>query len=72
MSDMLMLGESALSISGTALNRKHIERGTIAGIAFSALEIDVFEKAIYRVSYGAYINYDDPDSRRTTKISYRF
>lgn len=70
--DMLMLGESALGISGTALNRKHIERGTIAGIAFSALEIDVFEKAIYRVSYGAYINYDDPDSRRTTKISYRF
>lgn len=70
--DMLMLGESALGISGTALNRKHIERDTIAGIAFSALEIDVFEKAIYRVSYGAYINYDDPDSRRTTKISYRF
>ena len=70
--DMLMLGESALGINGTALNKKHIERGTIAGIAFSALEIDVFEKAIYRVSYGAYINYDNSDSRRTHKISYRF
>ena len=70
--DMLMLGESALGINGTALNKKHIERGTIAGIAFSALEIDVFEKAIYRVSYGAYINYDNTDSRRTHKISYRF
>ncbi len=70
--DMLMLGESALGISGTALNKKHIERGTVAGIAFSALEIDVFEKAVYRVSYGAFLNYDKSDGGRTAKISYRF
>lgn len=70
--DMLMLGESSLGISGTALNKKHVERGTIAGIAFSALEIDVFEKAIYRVSYGAYLNYDKSDCSRTAKIPYRF
>ena len=70
--DMLMLGESSLGISGTALNKKHVERGTLAGIAFSALEIDVFEKAIYRVSYGVYLNYDMSDRFRTTKIPYRF
>ncbi len=70
--DILMLGESSLGISGTALNKKHVERGTLAGIAFSALEIDVFEKAIYRVSYGVYLNYDMSDCRRTAKISYRF
>lgn len=70
--DMLMLGESSIGISGTALNKKHVERGTMAGIAFSALEIDVFEKAIYRVSYGVYLNYDKSDSERTTKIPYRF
>jgi hypothetical protein len=67
-----MLGESSIGISGTALNKKHVERGTMAGIAFSALEIDVFEKAIYRVSYGVYLNYDKSDSERTTKIPYRF
>lgn len=70
--DMLMLGESALGISGTALNKIHMVRGTAIGIAFSALEIDVFEKAIYRVAYGAYRNYDKSDSDRTEKISYRF
>lgn len=70
--DMLMLGESSLGISGTALNKKHVERGTLAGIAFSALEIDVFEKAIYRVSYGVYLNYDMSDRSRTMKIPYRF
>lgn len=70
--DMLMLGESSLGISGTALNKKHVERGTLNGIAFSALEIDVFEKAIYRVSYGVYLNYDMSDRSRTMKIPYRF
>lgn len=70
--DMLMLGECALGISGTALNKIHMVRGTAIGIAFSALEIDVFEKAIYRVSYGAYLNYDKSNSERTEKIHYRF
>jgi len=67
-----MLGESALGIPGTALNKKHMERGTITGIAFSALEIDVVEKAVYRVAYGAYRNHDKTDSPRTLKIPYRF
>lgn len=70
--DILMLGESALGIPGTALNKKHMERGTLTGISFSALEIDVVEKSIYRVAYGAYLNYDGSNSRRTEKISYRF
>lgn len=70
--DILMLGESALGIPGTALNKKHMERGTITGIAFSALEIDVVEKAVYRVAYGAYRNHDKTDSPRTMKIPYRF
>lgn len=70
--DMLMLGESALGISGTALNKTHMVRGTAIGIAFSALEIDVFEKAIYRVAYGAYRHYDKSNSERTEKIYYRF
>ena len=70
--DILMLGESALGIPGTALNKKHMERGTITGIAFSALEIDVVEKAVYRVAYGAYRNHDKTDSPRTLKIPYRF
>ncbi len=70
--DILMLGESALGISGTALNKKHMIRGTSTGISFSALEIDVVEKAIYRVAYGAYLNYDKSNSERTEKIFYRF
>lgn len=70
--DILMLGESALGIPGTALNKKHMERGTITGISFSALEIDVVEKAVYRVAYGAYRNHDKTDSPRTMKIPYRF
>ena len=70
--DMLMLGECALGIFGTALNKMYIEKGTIAGIAFSALEIDVFEKAVYRVSYGAYLNHDKTNNGRTEKICYRF
>ena len=45
---------------------------TINNIAFSALEIDVVEKAVYRVSYGAFLNYDKSNSERTTKILYRF
>ena len=70
--DILMLGESALGIPGTALNKRHMERGTITGIAFSALEIDVVEKAVYRVAYGAYLHHDKTDSPRTLKIPYRF
>ena len=70
--DILMLGESALGIPGTALNKRHMERGTVTGIAFSALEIDVVEKAVYRVAYGAYRHHDMTDSPRTLKIPYRF
>ena len=70
--DILMLGEAALTVYGTALNKAYREVGTINGIAFSALEIDVVEKAVYRVAYGAYLNYDKSNSERTTKIPYRF
>lgn len=70
--DMLMLGETALGTYGNALNRAYKEANTINNIAFSALEIDVVEKAVYRVSYGAFLNYDKSNSERTTKIPYRF
>ena len=70
--DILMLGEASLALRGTAVNEVAITPGTINDIAFSALQIDVLEKAIYRVSYGAYLKYDGSNSRRTEKISYRF
>ena len=70
--DILMLGEASLALRGTAVNEVAITPGTINDIAFSALLIDVLEKAIYRVSYGAYIKPDGSDSQRTEKISYRF
>lgn len=70
--DILMLGESAIGWSGTALNRIHMEEGTINDISFSALHVDVQEKAIYRVSYGAFRHYDNPSQARTQKIVYRF
>ena len=67
-----MLGEASLALRGTAVSEVAITPGTINDIAFSALQIDVLEKAIYRVSYGAYIKYDGSGSQRTEKISYRF
>lgn len=70
--DILMLGESAIGTPGTALNKILIEKGTVNDISFSALEIDVVEKAVYRVSYGAYLNYDRSNSSRTERIPYRF
>jgi hypothetical protein len=54
------------------VNEVAVTPGTINDIAFSALQIDVLEKAIYRVSYGAYLKHDGSNSRRTEKISYRF
>ncbi|MBR5275812.1 MAG: metallophosphoesterase [Bacteroidaceae bacterium] len=70
--DILMLGETSLGMVGTAVNKCHREALTINGISFSALEVDVVEKAVYRVAYGAYLNYDKSNSERTTKIPYRF
>ena len=70
--DILMLGETAVGVNGIALNKVYKESGTINDIAFSALEVDTVEKAVYRVSYGAYLNYDKSNSERTTKIPYRF
>lgn len=70
--DILMLGETAIGVPGTALNKIDIVPGTINDISFSALEIDVLEKAIYRVSYGAYLNHDGSNSRRSVRIPYRF
>ena len=70
--DILMLGEASLALRGTAVNEVAITPGTINDIAFSALQIDVLEKAIYRVSYGAFLKYDGSNSQRTEKFSYRF
>jgi hypothetical protein len=70
--DILMLGEASLALRGTAVNEVAITPGTINDIAFSALQIDVLEKAIYRVSYGAYLKYDGSPSPRTEKIPYRY
>lgn len=70
--DILMLGEASLALRGTAVNEVALTPGTINDIAFSALQIDVLEKTIYRVSYGAYLKYDGSSSQRTEKISYRF
>ena len=70
--DILMLGESAIGKPGVALNKIFIEKGTINDISFSALHIDVVEKAVYRVAYGAYLHYDGSESARTERIPYRF
>ncbi len=70
--DILMLGEAALGTYGNALNKAYREADTVNEIAFSALEVDVIEQCIYRVSYGSYLNYDKSNSERTTKIPYRF
>ena len=70
--DILMLGETAIAVPGTALNKIDIVPGTLNDISFSALEIDIVEQTIYRISYGAYLNHDGSNSSRTEKISYRF
>jgi hypothetical protein len=70
--DILMLGEASLALRGTAVNEVAITPGTINDIAFSALQIDVIEKAIYRVSYGAYLKHDGTPTPRTEKIPYRY
>lgn len=70
--DILMLGETAIGVPGTALNKIDIVPGTINDISFSALEIDVVEQAVYRISYGAYLNHDGSNKSRTVRIPYRF
>lgn len=70
--DILMLGEAAIGRPGTAVNKIYMEAGTINDIAFSALHVDVVEKVIYRVSYGAYRSYDMSGEGRSKKIPYRF
>lgn len=69
--DILMLGEANMSISGTALCKVHVTPTSKHQIAFSSLMIDTNEQAIYRVSYGAYLNYDKSNSSRTEKFPYR-
>lgn len=69
--DILMLGEANMAISGTALCKVHVTPKSPHQIAFSSLMIDTNEKAIYRVSYGAYLNYDKSNSSRTEKFHYR-
>ena len=70
--DILMLGESAIGTPGTALNKIYIEEGTINDISFSALHIDVVERVVYRVSYGACLHYDNSKNTRVDRIPYRF
>lgn len=70
--DILMLGETAIGVPGTALNKIDIMPGTLNDISFSALEIDVLEKVIYRVSYGAYLHHDGSNRDRMVRIPYRF
>lgn len=72
MYDILMLGEHSLAAKGTALNKVFHDAGTINEISLSILEIDTSEHCIYRVSYGAYMNYDNSPSSVITKIPYRF
>ena len=55
-----------------ALNKIYKDYESTNDIAFSVLEIDTDEKAIYRVSYGAYLNYDRSNYERTTKFTYNF
>lgn len=69
--DILMLGEANIAVSGTALCKIHVTPHSPQHIAFSSLMIDTNEKAIYRVSYGAYLNYDKSNSSRTEKFPYR-
>ena len=57
---------------GYALNRIYKDYESTNDIAFSVLVIDTDEKAIYRVSYGAYLNYDRSNYERTTKFTYNF
>lgn len=57
---------------GYALNKIYKDYESQNDIAFSVLEIDTNEKAIYRVSYGAYLNYDRSNYERTTKFTYKF
>lgn len=72
MYDMLMLGEAAIGVNGTLLNKVYRPGGKDSIPAFSALSIDTIEKCIYRISYGAYLKYDGSNDKRTEKISYRF
>lgn len=69
---LLMVGETSLGANGTALNKSYKIPNTINEIAFSALSIDTREKAIYRISYGAYKHYDVTNTQRVEKITYNF
>ena len=72
--DILMLGEAALGTYGNALNKAYRYSGTINEIAFSTISIDPIEKAVYRVAYGSFLNYDKSNdvTDRVLKMSYRF
>ena len=70
--DMLMLGSASLSDSGVARSKIHKIPGTINDISCSSIHIDLDENAIYRVRYGAYFEYNNPDSKRTERIPFRF
>lgn len=70
--DMLMLGEISLCRNATALSKIYRTPNTNEDMSFSVLAIDPDEEAIYRIAYGAYKEYDNPDTRRVEKFKYRF
>ena len=68
--DMLMIGETSVGRLGTALNKSY--REGINSTACSILEIDTIEQCVYRVNYGAYMEYDATESKVIEKLKYRF
>lgn len=72
MYDILMLGEAALGVNGTIMDKVHRPNGDANLPRFSALSIDAIEKCIYRISYGPYLHYDGSNDKRTVKLSYKF
>lgn len=70
--DQLMLCEDSSGQQGTAVNRVYKHFGTVSGIAFSVLSIDMDEKKIYRTSYGVYKKCNDPTVQQTQVFNYDF
>lgn len=69
--DMLMLGETALQLQGTAVNVVPRQTGTVNEIALSLLEFDFNTGVVYRVSYGAYKHSDMAETPRVAKFHFR-
>lgn len=69
--DILMLCESSLGRLDAIYNRVYREANTINAMQCSVLNIDTYEKKIYRISYGAYKRFNDNLSSRVDIFSYR-